>query len=124
MFSRTPVRGRPGFRFAATDGLILLASAVLCYLCIWRFPEVVWVVIMAVGHFFLFCNVFRVCRNLELLWAGAFVVFVMLGTWREWPWYMMALLQIPVTVAVIGVEVIGSNYRGVGYRFLEDRRVK
>ena len=32
--------------------------------------EFVWILPCALGHFFLFCNVFRVRRNYELAWTG------------------------------------------------------
>ena len=34
---------------------------------------------LALGHFFLFCNVFRVRRSYELVWAGCFLVNA--GAW-------------------------------------------
>ncbi|CAK0748261.1 hypothetical protein CCP3SC1_1760005 [Gammaproteobacteria bacterium] len=32
---------------------------------------------LVLGHFFLFCNVFRVTRQTELIWAGAFITLDM-----------------------------------------------
>lgn len=33
-----------------------------------------FIVAFVVGHFFVFCNIFRVARPLELAWSGVFVV--------------------------------------------------
>ena len=65
-------------------------------------------------HFFLFCNVFRVRRKLELLWAVLFVVNV--AVWTAVGdldcWWVLAI-QLPVTVAVIMTEIRSEQYHGV-----------
>ena len=65
---------RPGnIRVSATD-VMVLASAALFTAALWKrgLPGW-WVPATVVGHFFLFCNVFRVPRRLELTWAVGFI---------------------------------------------------
>jgi len=71
---------------------------------------------VVLAHFFLFCNVFRVRRSLELIWAGVFVVnfaaWSMAGSFSWWP---VLLVQTPVTIACIGMEMRSPRYHGIGY---------
>lgn len=66
-----------------------------------------------VGHFFLFCNVFRARRNAELLWGVSFVVNVAL--WMRWEPSLLGMLgtQTIITAAVIGETIRSPGYRGV-----------
>jgi hypothetical protein len=66
------------------------------------------------GTFFLFCNVFRVRRNAELLWAATFLVNAI--AWLQLQPSLAAILltQTPITIAVIGVEIRSAGYRGIG----------
>src|SRR6476619_4959849 len=63
----------PGFRLSRVDVAVLFAGAVaavsLATTDVWAGVAVGFVV----GHFFLFCNVLRMSRPLELTWAGVFM---------------------------------------------------
>lgn len=56
------------------DIVVLVLGAAVA----WFMGTVIWwagaAVVCVVGHFFLFCNVFRIARASELIWAGTFVV--------------------------------------------------
>lgn len=106
-----------GARFSLTDGLAILAGAALTVALHRAAPEqarwFVGVPAAALGHFFLFCNVFRVRRRYELAWAAAFLVNVLawhLADALEW-WRVLAL-QTPLTLAAIVAEVRSSTYHG------------
>jgi len=110
---------RPGFRFSQFDALILGLGA---FGAIIEWPKTWWlgfVIGFVVGHFFLFCNVFRISRPPEMLWGMVFVlltastIFVGRPTWTETAFFSMA-----VTVAVIGMEMKKPSYHGVGWKFL------
>lgn len=64
---------RPGFRLSVFDGVILLVGLIGGLLAgrqaWWAGATIGFVVI----HFFLFCNVFRIPRVPELVWATVFV---------------------------------------------------
>ena len=111
-----------GFRFSLTDavaiavflsvaaGLRRLGSPLGGLLCI------------AAGHFFLFCNVFRIVRRLELIWAGLFLANA--GAWAwfdrlDWPGVL--LCQLPVTVALVAAGMRAPGYHGVFARRLNPR---
>lgn len=110
---------RYGFRLSCADVVVLLSAAIGFWL-LRRFEmPLAWVLPCVVLHFFLFCNVFRVRRNYELLWAVVFLINVgwhlsqaELGVWPS------LLLQLPVTVAVILAEMVSRAYHGIGARRL------
>lgn len=108
---RNPARG---FRFSPTDAVAILACGAATAVA---WPVLgPWALAMpyVLGHFFLFCNVFRVRRSFELIWSGVFLLNTgaILAFVPEpvWP----ALFQLPVTVAVIRAEWRSANYHGIG----------
>lgn len=109
----------PGFRLSATDALVLTAGAAGSALA----AQVEWwmglVIGLAVGHFFLFCNEFRLDRPLELIWAAAFVALAgsAIATGEPgWPSTFGTTLLI--TVLVIAVQVRKPSYHGIGWQRL------
>lgn len=68
-------------------------------------------------HFFLFCNVVRMARLLELAWAGVFVVLAGATVAVETPgWLVTALVSLLVTLIVVVVEMRKPSYHGVGWQ--------
>lgn len=64
----------PGFQISWVDVLVLgigLAGSILMGLQAWWAGSVVGFVVI---HFFLFCNVFRIPRAMELVWSAVFVL--------------------------------------------------
>lgn len=116
------MRFRHGFRCSISDVLILLAGAGLTLWLRSLDQPLWWVVPMVVGHFFLFCNVFLVWRNLELLWAGAFVANVLFHAARgSIGWWPVCGWQMIVTVAVIAVQMRSPWYHGIFARRINPR---
>ena len=113
---------RPGFRVSAWDALILLLGAGLAIcLCFVEFP-LWWIVPVVVGHFFLFCNVFLVWRNLELLWAAVFIANVLLHVaMGDLGWWPACGWQLLVTVAVILRQMRSPWYHGIFARRINPR---
>ena len=107
----------PGFRCSVFDGLILLSGLASS---IWLWPRGPWigfVIIFVVGHFFLFCNVSRISRDLELVWGAIYIAITLFvvrshATART----PMALLPLIATAFVIGIELRKPSYHGVGWR--------
>jgi hypothetical protein len=67
-----------------------------------------------VGHFFLFCNVFRVRRRPELVWAGIFIiVYSTSAVFAPNAWFVPLAIQAALTVAIIANEVRLPCYHGV-----------
>ena len=105
---------KPGFRFSAVDGLFLALCAAGIYFLRERMGTFVWIIAAAAGHFFLFCNVFRVRRSYELIWTGIFLANVAAWTWSErFSWPGILAIQLPVTAAVIVLEIRSPRYHGI-----------
>jgi len=103
-----------GFRFSKTDGIVigmfLSAMAILGFLgsVLW------WILAIALVHFFLFCNVFRISRPFELIWAALFVLNVGVWAWFDClTWQHILLCQLPVTVNFLILEMLSPLYHGI-----------
>jgi hypothetical protein len=84
--------------------------------------EIWWIVAAVVGHFFLFCNVFRIRRSLELWWAAIFVINA--GWWLfhdQTGWLPTMGYQAPVTLIVIIIEMCSPWYHGIGAQRINRR---
>lgn len=104
------------------DAVILQAGAVLSWwLMMLPFP-LWWIVPAALGHFFLFCNVFLVWQRLELLWALVFVLNVAAHFLMEVFDPAPSLLwQAPVTILVIALQMRSPWYHGIFARRINPR---
>lgn len=103
----------PGFRLSELDvGFMLVvfgSSPLLARL----FDQLGLAALFAVVHFFLFCNVLRANRSLELLWAGAFIGLWASAYFRGSPsWLHVYALAFAVTVAVAVVQLLLPSYHG------------
>jgi hypothetical protein len=108
-----PSRRPWGFRFSPTDAAALIAFGALAAGLHRLDSSLWWVAVVAAGHFFLFCNVFRVARRRELVWAGLFVVNV--GLWvllGRLDWFSVLACQMPVSSGVIAWEIKTLCYHG------------
>jgi hypothetical protein len=69
-----------------------------------------------VFHFFLFCNVFRISRTLELTWAAAFLCLAA-GLFGEAISLVVAVsLSLLCTLIVIAIETTKPSYHGIWWR--------
>jgi len=109
----------PGFRLSVVDGFVLLsggAGVIILSMIVWWWGFVLGFVL---GHFFLFCNVVRMARPLELLWGGVFVALAGATIVLETPgWLVTALLSLVVTGIVVVVEMRKPSYHGVGWKWI------
>lgn len=110
-----------GFRFSRVDAVVLLAGAGLTW-ALWRpVGQFALLVPVTLLHFLLFCNVFRVRRGAELLWAGVFVAnfaaWALSGPFSSWG---VLGIQLPVTLAILVVEVRHPRYHGIFCRSRKD----
>jgi hypothetical protein len=111
-----------GFRFSLRD-LIILIVVVAGAGWLWYLKSpLCWLLLIAVGHFFLFCNVFRIIRWRELLWAGLFIVNV--GFWillERLTLPNVLASQIPITLFLIVGDIRSPGYHGIFARRLNPR---
>jgi len=99
-------------RVSGTDWLVLWSALLLTIALDWRQYPGWWLPGMVVMHFFLFCNVFKVPRKLELLWAAVFLINT--GVWLavgRFDWLPVLLCQSPFTLAAIGITLAARRRR-------------
>lgn len=103
-----------GLQFSFADalavGVFLTVAGVL-----WHFDNPLsWLLIIAAGHFFLFCNVFRIIRRRELIWAGLFILNVGIWVWLDHlTWLCVLVCQLPITIGLILADMRTPGYHGI-----------
>ncbi len=111
-----------GFQMSAFDGVVLLLGIILT---IWLRNEAFplwWIVPMALGHFFIFCNVFLVWRRLELVWAAVLVVLISGHlAFGHTDWLSPLMMQMPVTLIVLWLQLRSPWYHGIFARQINPR---
>jgi hypothetical protein len=113
---------RWGARFSALDTIVLVAAGIGIALAR-DLPIVPGAMGIVVGHFLLFCNVVRMRRALELIWAIAFLG-VALGLpllFREFRAEATLLAIAPLTAVLVAIEVRSARYHGLLARRLNPR---
>ncbi|MCC9600967.1 hypothetical protein LOC67_10345 [Stieleria sp. JC731] len=113
-----------GFRFSLTDALAIVACI---FATVWGRRElgvVAWLFPFVLGHFFLFCNIFRVPRKPELIWASAFLVIVSGCLIADASILHSLWLVLPITVAVLVYAIRLPTYHGVGSQKLTEEDTK
>jgi len=112
-----------GFRFSARDALVLAAGALLT-LWLWRIPGGAgFFPLFTVLHFFLFCNIFRIRRQMELMWTGWFVLMAFVGSITTGSFWIAYTAALPVTADVIAVGLTRPWYHGVWARQINARHI-
>lgn len=109
----------PGFQLSVADGLVLLLATTASWAL--RSFDVALSIAVAftVAHFFLFCNVLRMARSLELVWAAVFVVLssstLLIGipTWPQ-TWVISGVCTVVLTL----IQVRHPSYHGVFWQRL------
>jgi hypothetical protein len=84
---------------------------------------IAWLPAVVVGHFFLFCNVFRVRSRFELPWAAVFLAnfaFHAVRAGDGFSWQTVLLVQTPFTVAAIAGQIASRDYHGIFCRTARD----
>ncbi|MHC4777237.1 MAG: hypothetical protein ACYTFG_01530 [Planctomycetota bacterium] len=104
-----------GFRLSVVDGLFIAANGAAAWLLRGVLGQFSWIFVVAVAHFFLFRNVFRIRRSYELIWTGIFLANF--GAWLlsgDFDWLRVLAIQIPVTAVLIALELRSPRYHGIG----------
>lgn len=111
-----------GFRFSAIDAVVLVLTGTAMVVLERMENPLWWVLGMVVGHFFLFCNVFRIRRSFELVWAVLFVVNMGIWMWRlELSGVLVLAVQLPITVVSVAGEMRSARYHGVFARHINPK---
>jgi hypothetical protein len=106
-----------GFRFAWTDGIAIIACALTTRIAWPYLGDLSLLFPFVLAHFFLFCNVFRIRRSLELFWSAAFLIVCVI--WLRTGHFTLAHVfwtQLPISLLVIAIGFCQRDYHGVGYK--------
>lgn len=108
---------KPGSRLSLFDVVVLIAGMIGAFVV---GTQVWWaglVIGFVVGHFFLFCNVFRIARKPELIWAAVFTVLTGSTVLTGMPgWIATFALSFFVAVVLIYLETKKPHYHGIGWQ--------
>ena len=114
-----PPEFRPGFRFSRFDAIVLIVGVLIAIaLAFWN-PLPALVVAFVLGHFFLFCNVFRIARLPELIWAGIFFGLACFALFSNAPvrgWTLTFGASAVAAAILIALETRKPSYHGIGWR--------
>ena len=115
-----------GFRFSREDAWVLTFGVVLTIIW-WKIqPALAPALPIVLGHFFLFCNVFRIPRRSELIWAGVFLLNALFWALKSdvlrIDWLTLLAVQAPVTIGLILYEMRQPGYHGVGASFFNNQK--
>jgi hypothetical protein len=113
---------QPGVRFSVVDGIVIVIGAVAA-IAVW--PTAGWItfiIAFVVAHFFLFCNVFRVSRPLELAWSGLFIVLTYCTIrFGQPPWLVSIAISLLATVIVVALEMRRPSYHGLLWKMVNPK---
>jgi len=104
----------PGFRISWFDAAVMIAGIIVACIA----SAYAWwagtVISFVVGHFFLFCNVFRIARKPELIWAAVFIVLIGATVLTGMPGWIVAFsVSFIVAVLLIYLEMQKTSYHGI-----------
>lgn len=107
----------PGFRLSTIDVLVSISGGVFAIF----FGLQTWWIGLIIGfvvfHFFLFCNVFRMSRPLELIWAGLFTLLAGLTIAIDSPgWAFTVIISLCATLLLVAMEMRRPSYHGVAWK--------
>ncbi|MCI5123740.1 MAG: hypothetical protein D3925_04515 [Candidatus Electrothrix sp. AR5] len=108
---------RPGFRLSVSDVIILLIGTIGSILLHSMENPLGLVVLFTLAHFFLFCNVLRMCRRFELIWAALFLFLSVNTILFSLPdWLGTVLIMLGITAVLTVLQVRQPSYHGIFWR--------
>jgi hypothetical protein len=112
----------PGFRLSLRDAVVLVAGVIAAPLL----ATMVWwwgfVVAFVVAHFFLFCNVVRMARPLELAWTAVFLAVTVGTITLDFPGWPVAIpLSLAATATVVALQLRKPSYHGIAWQRINPR---
>lgn len=104
----------PGFRISIVDTLVLAAGTAGSLFLIQESSDAAILVAMPVLHFFLFCNVFRIKRRKELIWAAIFVISAAFFiVYQMFSAALLLVVNFLVAATMIALEMREPDYHGI-----------
>ena len=112
----------PGVRLSIRDVVVIVIGIAAAAYLFGIEPWWSFIVVFVVAHFFLFCNVVRMARPLELAWAATFLALASATLLAEVPgWPITALASLAVTVVVVALQMRKPSYHGLGWQRINPR---
>ena len=109
----------PGFRLSLLDIIVLISGIIGFVLLYQNSKESSFILAFVLGHFFLFCNVFRVSRLSELIWGSIFIVLgSLVKIFSILNWYIVGLIMLIITTLLIIIEMRRPSYHGILWKKL------
>ncbi len=103
-----------GFRLSGADIAVLIIGAAASAIGYYILGEVALFIPYVLAHFFLFCNVFRIRRRPEIIWAFAFLLnccsWVAIGGVNV---FGICASQLLVTLSIVLLEIRRPYYHGI-----------
>ena len=110
---------KPGFRLSIFDILILTIGSLIALYFGWAHWVAGVIIAFVVIHFFFFCNVFRISRTPELIWAVFFTSLAVSSILQGTPsWLVTFSLSVIFSSFLIWRETRKKSYHGVLWRKL------
>ena len=107
----------PGFRISTLDVAVLLLGASFAASIGVVQPWIGVAIVFAVTHFFVFCNIVRLARPLELTWAATFVTLATITVVLDaWSWPVTLGLSLVLSTALVTMELRKPSYHGAFWR--------
>jgi len=107
---------KPGFRLYYTDLLFLAVTAAAVIYFFDNHKQLSLIILFVVGHFFLFCNIIRMSRKPELIWAFVFLILNLANLYLGKPsFHFVLLLSLITTLILVSLETRKENYHGIGW---------
>lgn len=109
----------PGFRLSCFDILVLIFGTGWSILLYGLENPLGMAVFFTVAHFFLFCNVLRMRRLYELIWAALFLILASLSIAVNapiWPGPIMIMLAVTAVLAIL--QMREPSYHGIFWRHI------
>ena len=111
-----------GFRFSFTDAIVIGVVGSAAVVSKRLDSPLWWMLVVVVGHFFLFCNVFRIVRRRELIWSGVFLFNICLWIgFDDLTWLRVLMCQLPVTFGLVVANMRAPGYHGICAKRLNPR---
>lgn len=105
---------KPGFYFTASDVVVLVVGLVVSIIIGSKIWQGGLIVAFVVSHFFLFCNVFRISRSSELMWAAGFVLITASTILTQYPgWSATVIGGLVLSSLLIWKETKKEGYHGI-----------
>jgi hypothetical protein len=110
---------QPGFRISRTDSAVLVVG-VLSAACCWRISVLASLLLLFVlANFFVFCNIIRMSRPSELIWAVGFLLLSSSALRTGTPsWLVVVAIASAATIGLALLEMRKPSYHGACWQRL------